>query len=214
MILTIGNVKGGVGKTTLALNFTIALAKKKREVLLIDGDEQQTSMEFTERRSAAQEGSAGYTSVALFGKSIQTQVKALTSKYDDIVIDCGGRDTGSLRASLLVSDVVLIPVLPRSFDLWGVLQTAELVSAARQWNEALIALCVLNSEDSTGADNDAARAELRQLDSLRVLDRGIVRRKAFANAASEGKGIVEWDDAKALKEFMWVFATVHSAQKS
>ena len=32
MILAVGNVKGGVGKTTLAVNLVIALAHAKREV--------------------------------------------------------------------------------------------------------------------------------------------------------------------------------------
>ena len=39
----------------------------------------------------------------------------------------GGRDTGSLRAALTIAEAVLIPVKPRSFDLWGVDQTADLV---------------------------------------------------------------------------------------
>ena len=43
MIITIGNTKGGVGKTTLAVNLAIARALKGREVWLIDGDRQGTA---------------------------------------------------------------------------------------------------------------------------------------------------------------------------
>jgi len=43
MILTVGNTKGGVGKTTLALNIAIARAIAGRDVWLIDGDRQGTA---------------------------------------------------------------------------------------------------------------------------------------------------------------------------
>lgn len=36
------------------------------------------------------------------------------------MIDVGGRDTGSLRAALTVTNTLLIPVQPRSFDLWAI----------------------------------------------------------------------------------------------
>lgn len=84
MILAVGNVKGGVGKTTLAVNLAIALARAKRDVLLIDGDEQGTALAFTDLRTAAK-GTPGYTAVALHGANIRTQVRQLAPKYSDIV---------------------------------------------------------------------------------------------------------------------------------
>jgi len=47
MITTIGNTKGGVGKTTLAVNLAIALVRCGEDVLLIDGDVQETALAFT-----------------------------------------------------------------------------------------------------------------------------------------------------------------------
>ena len=99
MILAVGNTKGGVGKTTLAVNLAVALALAGRDLLLVDGDEQGTALTFTQLR-AERLGEAGYTAVALTGAALRSQVRQLASKYDDIIIDVGGRDTGSLRAAL------------------------------------------------------------------------------------------------------------------
>jgi chromosome partitioning protein len=198
MILAVGNVKGGVGKTTLAVNIAIALTLSGREVLLVDGDEQATALEFTELRTT-EKGKPGYTAVALQGAAIRTQVRQLAPKYDDIVIDVGGRDTGSLRAALTVADVVLIPVKPRSFDLWGVDQTAELVREAREVND-LRAFVVLNEADAQGKDNDAALEALKDVAGLELAPVLIVRRKAFPNAAAVGLSVLEYDDPKARDE--------------
>lgn len=212
MILTVGNVKGGVGKTTLAVNLVIALARSGRDVLLIDGDEQGTAAAFTELRMGEQGGNPGYTAVALQGAAIRTQVRQLTAKYDDIVIDVGGRDNGSLRAALTVSHMVLIPVKPRSFDLWAVDQTADLMKEAREINESLRAIAVLNEADPQGKDNDAAIEALREVEGLEIAPMRIIRRKAFSNASAAGLCVLEYDDPKAREEFTQLtdFLFVHT----
>jgi chromosome partitioning protein len=213
MILAVGNVKGGVGKTTLAVNLAIALARSNRDVLLIDGDEQGTAAAFTELRAREKKGPPGYTAVALHGANIRTQVRQLARKYADIVIDVGGRDTGSLRAALTVADVVLIPVKPRSFDLWGVDQTADLVREAREINAGLRAITVLNEADAQGKDNDAAIEALHEVEGLELAPVLIVRRKAFPNAAAAGLSVLEYDDPKASDEFKRLtdFLFVHTS---
>jgi chromosome partitioning protein len=198
-ILTIGNLKGGVGKTTLAVNLAITLANAKRDVLLIDAE--GTALAFTDLRTTAK-GQPGYTAVALHGANIRTQVRQLAPKYSDIVIDIGGEDaTGSLRAALTVADTVLIPVKPRSFDLWRTEQTAALVTEAREINDALRAVAVLNEADPQGKDNQAAIDALADLSALEIAPVMIGRRKAFPNAAALGLSVLEYhDDPKASDE--------------
>jgi chromosome partitioning protein len=50
MILAVGNIKCGVGKTTLAVNISIARARTGRDVLLIDADEQDSKATFAQIR--------------------------------------------------------------------------------------------------------------------------------------------------------------------
>lgn len=214
MILTVGNTKGGVGKTTLAVNIAIARALEQRDVLLVDADTQRTAATFTELRTD-QLGSPGYTAVALDGSAIRTQVRQLAPKYQDIVIDAGGRDTGSLRAALTVSDVLLIPMQPRSFDLWAIEQMAELVSEAREINPELRALVVINAADPQGSDNQDAAEALQETPGMEVLPLKVGRRKAFPNAAASGRAVVEQGrdkDAKAVAELVALVESIYAPQ--
>ncbi len=199
MIFAIGNLKGGVGKTTFAINLAIAFAQAQRDVLLIDAE--GTALAFTDLRTNIQ-GQPGYTAVALHGATIRTQARQLAPKYSDVVIDIGGEDaTGSLRAALTVADTVLIPVKPRSFDLWRTEQTVEIVNEAREINGGLRAVAVLNEADSQGQDNQATLDQLASIPGVEVAPVIVGRRKAFPNAAATGLSVLEYRaDPKAADE--------------
>lgn len=194
MLITIGSTKGGVGKTTIAVNLAIGLTLRGRDVLLVDGDEQGTAQAFTTLRISRHPELKTYTTVQLFGKNIRSQVKLLRHKYTDIIIDVGGHGSGSesLRSAMIASTLIIIPTAPRSFDLWGVDDTAKLVEQARDFNDQLGACTLLNGAEHTGSDNAQAGEALAEFQGINVLDFTLGRRKAFPAAAAEGLSVLEY----------------------
>lgn len=210
MIVVAGGIKGGSGKTTVATNLAIIRAAEGRDLLLIDADDQETSTDFTALRNERLPGGAGYTGVKLTGPAVRTETLRLAEKYDDIVIDTGGRDTTSQRAALSVADVLLVPFVPRSFDVWTLEKVSNLVAEMRTANPRLKAYAFINRADPSGRDNAEAAEVIRETASLSFLDAALGTRKAFSNAASQGLAVTEIkpQDQKAADEIMMLFRYV------
>ncbi len=207
-IFTVGGIKGGSGKTTVATNLTVLLASDGRDVLLVDADDQETATDFTVWRNKNADGQAGYTAIQLSGDAVRTEILRLAAKYDDIVIDTGGRDTTSQRAAMTVSDIYLVPFVPRSFDVWTLERVAKLIEEMRPANPALRAYAFLNRADAGGNDNADAAEYLKDAKYIEFIDIPLGGRKAFSNAAAEGKGVTELKrkDPKAEAEIRALYA--------
>ena len=210
MIITVGGIKGGSGKTTIATNLAVMRSAEGRDVLLIDADDQETASDFTVLRNERTGGNAGYTSIQLSGAAVRSQTLRLAGKYQDIIIDTGGRDTTSQRAALTITDQLLIPFVPRSFDIWTVQKVAALVNEMKPANERLTAYTFLNRADSRGQDNEEAAEVLREIDGITFVDTPIGSRKAFSNAAAHGMAVTELrpPDAKASEELLMLYRYV------
>lgn len=190
LILTIGNTKGGVGKSTLAVQLALGLALDGQRVWLVDGDRQGTSLGAITVR--AESGRAPIAAAAYpDGATLRAHVTQQASAYDHVIIDAGGRDSSALRAALAVSDLMLVPFLPRSFDVWALSDVASLLREARSVRD-IRALALLNAAYPQGSDNQEASEELADIEGIDLLPLRMGRRKALASASGAGLYIDEY----------------------
>lgn len=209
MIITIGNIKGGVGKSTLACNIAALLSTShSAPVTLIDGDKQGSSAEFTAQRENNREGGAGFICARAVGAEVRTQAKGFAERGGTVLVDAGGQDNPALRAALTVSDMVLIPIPPKSFEAWSLDVMADLVKEVRETvNPDLKAYAFVNMGFPTGGDNTFIQAMIKEdYPALTLINRTICQRKAFSDAAGLGLSVMEKvpKDTKAIEEFLSV----------
>jgi chromosome partitioning protein len=201
-IIVVGGIKGGSGKTTLSTNLAVLRAvEEKRKVLLVDADEQRSASDWAEHRESLGIPTP-WTTVSLLGASVRSQLLKMAEDYDDVIVDTGGRDTTSQRSALTAADMFLAPFQPRSLDVWTIGKVSSLLSEIRTVNQNLKAFAVINRGDAQGADNEGAAEILKESEGIIYLASTICQRKAFANAAAEGLGVIELksQDKKAIAE--------------
>lgn len=211
MIVVVGGIKGGTGKTTLATNLTVLLSQKEKSVLLVDGDEQKSASDWVDQRISLGLESSWIT-VQLSGQNLYKEVRKLSSSVNHVIIDCGGRDVSTFRSSLCVADVLLIPFRPKSYDVWTCGKMNQLIGEVKSINPNIRCLSVINQADSVGCDNKDAKEALSEFTEISCLPIFIGYRKAFASAAGKGLGVTELKpiDKKAVTEIESLFELIYT----
>ena len=204
-ILLIGNSKGGVGKSTLAIQIAISRALTGRDVLLVNADRQRSSEDAIAQRGEAEVSPAIAICSYTEGRVLRAQVLHQRDKYDDIIIDAGGRDSSALRAAMAIADVMLVPYAPNTFDVWALEELGELINEVQGVREKQLPIhAVLNLADPnrTSRDNAEARDAIADIPQLQYLDTPIVRRKAYSNASGFGLHVseIKSKNIKAIQE--------------
>jgi len=207
MILLIGGEKGGTGKTTISTNIAALRALDGYDILLVDTDPQKTASFWGLTRD---ENSSlpRVTTIQKFD-NVKKEIIALASKFDDIIIDAGGRDSVELRTSLLVADKAIFPLRASQFDLWTLAKINSHVSDARAINEKLKSFVMINQASSNPSvkESNSAGDFLDDFDELSLLQTVIAERIAFRKAAISGKSVRELapEDKKASSEIMSLY---------
>lgn len=203
MIILIGGEKGGTGKTTLATNLAAMRALKGRDVLLIDTDPQGSANYWAQSRDD-EKVTPRVACVQKFGKGLPAEVNDLKRRYQDIIIDAGGRDSVELRSALVVTQKVYIPIQPSQFDIWTLNQMDELVETAKGFNPELQAKVIISRSSTNPSVHEAKDTcnLLGDFSNLGLAAGFICDRIAYRKAAKDGLSVIELKpkDPKAVEE--------------
>lgn len=123
MRLTVGNAKGGTGKTTTAVMLALGLAREGR-TLLVDADPQQSALDWSEQ--AAEEGDFPPVVVAWSTRDLGRRVEQVADDYDHLVIDTPPSHPAVLRSALTVAPLLLVPLAPTLLEASRLLPTFDL----------------------------------------------------------------------------------------
>lgn len=211
MILLIGGEKGGTGKTTLATNMAALRALAGRDVLLVDTDPQGSASYWAQSRDEAQV-KPRVACVQKFGKGLQTELRDLAKRYQDIVIDAGGRDSVELRAALVAAERAYIPIQASQFDIWTLDRMDQLVTHASGFNSNLVARVIISRASTNPSVTESAEAREILADFEHLSLAGVIVRDriAYRKAARDGLCVRELSsgDSKAMAEMDLLYQEV------
>jgi len=144
-IICVVNQKGGCGKTTIAMHLAGSLSLRNKKVLVIDGDEQGSALEWA---ALAPEGSpfpAKVCSLAKAGRKIHQEIKKFFDDYDYIIVDCPpAADSPVAKSSLLVADLALVPFIPGALDMLAAVLIRDTIEDVRVLNPDLLSRLIIN----------------------------------------------------------------------
>lgn len=153
-IVAFANLKGGVGKSTLAINIAGALAPHS---VLVDADPQATATAWAEA------GALPFRVVTapLTGHNVEAWLKAVLALDDRYtVIDLPPMLGDATAAALAICDLAAVPVSPSGADLKATNRAVELIQNAREARQdgkprALLIPSKVDRRTAAGAEIEA-----------------------------------------------------------
>jgi chromosome partitioning protein len=204
MVLSITNMKGGVGKSTIAQNIAVGFAHKGYKVCIVDTDyELQTSVKWSNERSPTL---PAVKVLAVKNDELSKTVVALKKDYPLVLIDGTPALFELSTRAIILSDVVVMPILPSIADVWTLekfMKGFEEAKTAKESMGANVKAYVLLNKFNENLNLDKEVVEvLRGFEDLGLLNSKLANRIAYREAMADGKGVVEYRDKKAREEML------------
>ncbi len=199
-IIGVIQVKGGVGRSTIATNLA-AILSAAGPTTLIDCDlPQGTSASWFATRDTAATG--GDLDLVLARDHVELVEKAgeLNGSRRYIIIDAPPRIAAITRATIILSRLSLIPLGASAAEIWSTSDLLRTLDEARRHKPDVDARIVWNRfRAHTREARELSEAVRREL-NLRELDARLGFRVAYSEALARGLSVTEWPDDTAREE--------------
>jgi chromosome partitioning protein len=200
MIVAVMNLKGGVGKTTLATLMASVLANPEAPALLIDLDPQASSAGWIKDTSPS-----GIDLLLGPSRPNARKLADTANGYKHVVIDLPPRLDDANMVATMIADIVIVPVVPGQFDLNATSLTLRLLHAAQKNRPELDWRFVGNRIKETKLSKQLliALAETGKLAKTRIKDRA-----AYAewSQGKSSRGVAIHDVEKLVEEIEKIVA--------
>lgn len=197
MITVIANLKGGTGKSTVAFNLGLWLARRKVSVFMVDLDPQQTLADTMEIRR--EDGLTPLPDLALELPALS----AAQATHQEVIVDVGPSDLPTMYEAIKLADRVVLPVPPSQADVWSTQRFTKKALELRGGAGKPLVYAFINRADTHQAvrESDETFEALQSIEGIEVLVPRLKQRMAFRRSFSEGMSVEELDRrGKAARE--------------
>ena len=197
-IITIAHQKGGVGKSTIALNLAVALSKKYN-LKIIDLDYQKSITIFNETRKEKKLKPLNIIHI----ENQKELIDVLKNSNELILIDSGGFDSDLNRIAIIGADLVITPVSNNLIEIYGLEAFKKILQELKEIEAEIKSHILLNNIDpkATKALKDLKKYIQKNKEYFSLFDTVLRRRADFAKSFEKGKNVIEIDKkSKASKE--------------
>jgi len=187
MIIALLNQKGGVGKTTLAVNLAALAADDNAKALIIDLDPQRSAADWRTVRTAARP-------LPRVAAANVDQLPALLSEakaegLNLVVLDTPPHATGEIFEAARLSDLVLVPVRPAVLDLRSAARTLDGVAQMGKPYAVVLNACPTTARGEAGVVRESREA----LAPHPVAPVALTQRAALQHAMIDGRAVHEFE---------------------
>lgn len=202
-VITISHQKGGVGKSTVALNLAVELSKEF-DVAVIDLDHQRSITIF---QSIRENKDLPHLNV-MIAEDENSLMDIMNNFEGIVVIDSGGFDSDLNRIAMLGSDMIITPVSNSLIELYGLEKFKLIIEELREIQPGIKAHVLLNniSPSATTLVNDLKDFLTSDDEEKFKMIRGIMRQRSdYRKSFEYGQSVVEMDPlSKAASEIQMI----------